>query len=694
MVTAFLVMGGLGLLASVGLGIAAKVFFVKEDPRLVELEGAMPGANCGGCGYAGCAGAAEAVLKGEAEANVCVAGGEDAAIGVAGIMGLEIALGEKQVAELICQGGIRAEEKYRYKGVTDCRAAMMLYGGEKTCSLGCLGFGTCVKSCLFGAIHMGKDGIPVFNPNKCTGCGACVKNCPKGIIRLRTPSDRILSFNTLNDCLAPCQQTCPAQIDIPTYIEHINEGRYEEALLTIKERNPLPLTCGRVCPHPCEAECRRGEIEGEEPVNINHLKRFVADMEMNSGRRYKVYVAPDTGHRVALIGGGPASLTCAYYLRRLGHSPVIFEAMPKLGGMLRYGIPEYRLPKKVLDWEIQGILDLGVEARTNVRFGRDFDLEYLLVEGYKAVFIAAGAWNCSKMRVEGEDDIEGVLPGTEFLMQQAMGQPMEIGKKVAIIGGGNTAIDASRSALRMGAEEVTIVYRRSRKEMPAAAYEVDAAEEEGVKFHFLAAPARFIGDEKGRLKQMEFIRMELGEPDSSGRRRPVPIEGSETLLDIDNVIAAIGQRPDVSFVQQEKRTGELKLTRWDTIEADESTLVTDLPYVLTGGDLFTGAATVVEAIGAGRLAARSIHLHLKDEEVAGVPDAQRKRLPESVLPSIEGVGHSERAEMPEIPVAEREHNEIEVELGLSEEQTRTEAARCLRCGITCYNREVAGREAA
>ena len=350
MVTAFLVMGGLGLLASVGLGIAAKVFFVKEDPRLVELEGAMPGTNCGGCGYAGCADAA--VLKGEAEANVCVADGEDVAINVAGIMGLELALGEKQVAELICHGGLRAEE-------------------------------------------------------------------------------------------------------------------------------------------------------------------------------------------------------------------------------------------------------------------------------------------------------------------------------------------------------VTIVYRRSRKEMPAAAYEVDAAEEEGVKFHFLAAPARFIGDENGRLKQMEFIRMELGEPDSSGRRRPVPIEGSETLLDIDNVIAAIGQRPDVTFVQEGKRTGELKLTRWNTIDADEGTLVTDLPYVLTGGDLFTGAATVVEAIGAGRLAARSIHLNYKDEEVLGVTDAQRKRLPESVLPSIEGVGHSERAEMPEIPVAEREHNEIEVELGLSEEETRTEAKRCLRCGLTCYNREkVVGREAA
>lgn len=693
MLSAVLMLGGAGFVLSIVLGIAAKVFFVKEDPKVVAVEEALPGANCGGCGYAGCSGAAEAVVKGDAPPNLCVAGGAKVATEVAKVMGVALVLREPQVAMLKCTGGTRAEEKYHYMGVNDCRAAIQLFNGEKNCSLACLGFGTCVKSCPFGAITMGEEGLPIYDSVKCTGCGNCVKACPKGIVHLVSASSRILEFNRADECLAPCQQTCPAQIDIPAYINHIKYGRYEEALRTIKERNPLPLTCGRVCPHPCEAECRRGLAEDEEPVAINHLKRFVADYEMNGGARLQVYQAPDTNHKIAVIGGGPAGLTCAYYLRRLGHSVVIFEAMPELGGMLRYGIPEYRLPKRaVLDYEIQSILDLGIEARTNVRFGEDFNTEYLLTEGYRSIFIAAGAWNCSKMRVEGEDDLDGVVPGTEYLCRQALGNPMELGKKVAIIGGGNTAIDAARTALRMGADEVTIVYRRSRTEMPAAAYEVDAADEEGVKFHFLAAPSRFIGDENGKLKQLEYIKMELGEPDASGRRRPVPIEGSETILEIDNVIAAIGQRPDVSFVQSGERLKGLEITRWDTIDADAKTGLTAIPYVLTGGDLFTGAATVVEAIGAGRLAARSIHNYLLGEEIEAPPQYLTERNPESILPGIEGISHKERAKMAELEVAERV-GLVEVDLGIDEDQAKAEADRCLNCGLTCYNREAKNQAA-
>jgi formate dehydrogenase beta subunit len=682
MIIALIVMGGLGCTAAAILGIASRVFYVKEDPRVMEVEEALPGANCGGCGFAGCHAAAVAIAAGKAPPNICVGGGPDVGVNVAKIMGMEVGLREPDLAGRSCYGGPRSVDKYLYSGIQDCRAAQMLFGGSKECSIGCLGFGTCAASCPFGAITMGPDRLPVFDPEQCRGCGICVRACPRGVISLISSTTKILHFNQQSECLAPCRQQCPAQIDIPTYIEQIREGRYKDAILTIKDRNPLPLACGRVCPHPCEEICRRSTED--EAVAINHLKRFAADWEMSQGEHLDVPVAPPSGHKVAVVGGGPGGLSCAYFLKRLGHDVTIFDMMPQLGGMLRYGIPEYRLPKKILDWEIEGILRLGIDVKTGVKFGQDFDLESLKADGFDAVFMAIGAWSSRRMGIEGED-LEGVWDGIHFLELFHLGDLPKIGKRVVVVGGGNTAIDAARSALRLGAEKVTLMYRRSREEMPANDLEVNAAEDEGIEMFFLAAPTKAIGD-NGKVKAVEYLKMQLGEPDASGRRRPEPIPGSETMMEADTIIAAIGQFPTIDFVEEHKETGKLKITRWNSIAADEDTLQTDLPYVFTGGDCFTGPSIAVEAIGAGRFAARSIHYYLTQGEIPLVKERQKSPMEETLFDHLDGVSASPRVHQRELEPESRIRTFHEVDHTISQIEAHREANRCLRCGLTCYNR--------
>ena len=565
MLEGILFMTALGAACGIVLSIAARVFYVYEDPRIAQVEACMAGANCGGCGFAGCSAAAAAVVFGKAKPNVCVVGGLESAQNAAAVMGVEVSAAEPPKSTNPCTGGQRAETKFVYQGIQSCRAEAALFGGRRVCEVGCIGHGDCINACMFDAIRMGPEGYPVIVEEKCVGCGACARACPKELLKISTPSERLLHFNTAHDCLAPCRQTCPAEIDIPQYIHQIRTGDYAGAVATIRERNPLLLACGRVCPHPCETNCRRGAAD--EPVSINQLKRFAADFEMTSGRRLPVRVAPDTGKRVAVVGGGPAGLTCAYFLRRLGHAVTIFEAMPKLGGMLRYGIPEYRLPKAVLDWEIEGILNLGVEVRTGARFGRDIDLERLRGEGFDAVFLGVGAWKDTRLQVPGED-VTGCYTGIDFLSRLASGETLDIRPTAAVVGGGNTAIDCTRNLIRLGAK-VHLVYRRTRKEMPANAVEVEAAEAEGADFMFLYAPVQVLADAQGQVTHLEVLRMELGEPDASGRRRPVPVAGSETRLPVDMVISAIGQAPDVSFAG----TGEgdlkhLKVSRWSTVQTD------------------------------------------------------------------------------------------------------------------------------
>jgi formate dehydrogenase (NADP+) beta subunit len=685
MIEGTIVMLIMGAICGVFLAVASKVFYVYTDPRIEAVEAAFAGANCAGCGYTGCYAAASAVVAGKAPPSVCIAGGAESARKASEIMGVELALAEIPVSRNECFGGLRAADLYLYSGVYSCKAQTLLFEGQKECVVGCLGLGDCVKSCLFGALSIGPNQIAVVDDEKCVGCGACEAACPKGIIRVRTASQRLMEFNTLKDALAPCRQTCPAEIDIPKYIEQVREGNYGGAVRTIRERNPLLLACGRVCPHPCEDKCRRG-IE-DDPVSINQLKRFVADYEMNKGERFPIPVAPSTGKRVAVVGGGPAGLSCAYFLRRLGHEVTIFEAMPKLGGMLRYGIPEYRLPKKVLDWEIQGILDLGIESRTGVQFGRDIHFQALREQGFQAVFLGVGAWKDSSLGVEGEN-LEGCYTGIDFLSRLAAGEKIPVGQTAVIIGGGNTAIDCVRNLLRLGVKDVNLVYRRTRKEMPANAVEIDAAEAEGVKFTFLAAPARVIGDDKGRVTHLEYLKMELGEPDASGRRRPVPVEGSETRIETEMLITAIGQAPDIGFVQKEGGDlASIKTTRWSTFDVDPITLQSNIPDVFAAGDAQTGPSLVVSAIGGGRRAARSIHQFVMGKEVIGAPGelAGKEMIPGTLFDHVEGVLQTPRAPMPELEVEERIHSFVEVDQVLSKEAAHAESQRCLHCCRLCYD---------
>ena len=506
--------------------------------------------------------------------------------------------------------------------------------------------------------------------------GMVVKTKTDDLIKIRRMGLELLLSDHYGDCIAPCKLACPAGIDIQGYIGLIANGQYQEALALIKKSNPLPLVCGRVCPRFCEAKCRRNLVD--EPVAINALKRFVADYDQNNGGGYAPELKPSTGHKVAIVGGGPAGLSAAYYLALEGHEVTIFEANPQLGGMLRYGIPEYRLPKAVLDREIATIAGLCSQVNCNVSLGKDFTIESLKDDGYEAIFITLGAQASQRMRVEGED-LPGVLSGIGFLRDVALGKKVSLGDKAAVIGGGNTAIDAARTALRLGAREVTIIYRRSRDEMPANDEEIEQAEQEGMKLHFLAAPAR-LRAQNGRVDSMECIKMALGEPDSSGRRRPEPVAGSEFIMEVDTVIAAIGQTLDVSSIPQD---GQIELNRRGYISADEETMETSLGGVFAGGDCISGPATVVEAVAAGRRAAISINQHLNGQPIALAEkpyNCSKGELGEIDASEYADIVRLPRTKMPVLAPAEWKRSFNEIELGFTEEMAKAEAERCLSCG--------------
>ncbi|MGC8896157.1 MAG: NADPH-dependent glutamate synthase [Candidatus Bathyarchaeia archaeon] len=415
-----------------------------------------------------------------------------------------------------------------------------------------------------------------------------------------------------------CVPGCPVEIDIPAFIKFIREGKFDEAVKKIKEKNSLPAICGRVCPQEeqCQMNCVLGKVG--DPVNIGRLERFVADWERQRGVTVPEK-APATGKKVAIIGAGPAGLTAAADLAKLGHKVVIFEALHLPGGVLVYGIPEFRLPKSIVQAEVDYIKKLGVELRLGYLIGRIHTIpELLKEEGFDAVFIGTGAGLPQFLGVPGEN-LGGIYSANEFLIRVNLMKsyafpvydtPIRIGKHVAVIGGGNVAMDSARSALRLGAEEVCIVYRRSREEMPARKEEIENAEEEGIICKFLANPTRFIGDEKGWVKQMECICMELGPPDESGRRRPVPVKGSEFVMDVDTVIVAIGRTPNPII---QRTTQGLTVTKWGTIVVDENGK-TSLEGVYAGGDIVTGEATVISAMGAGKKAARAIHQYLMNKK--------------------------------------------------------------------------------
>jgi glutamate synthase (NADPH/NADH) small chain len=408
-----------------------------------------------------------------------------------------------------------------------------------------------------------------------------------------------------------CIAGCPVEIEIPVFIKLLREGKHKEAIGKIKEKNSLPAICGRVCPQEeqCQKLCVLGKVG--EPVSIGRLERFLADWERKKGSAIPEK-ATSTGKKVAVIGAGPAGLTAAADLAKLGHEVVIFEALHLPGGVLVYGIPEFRLPKSIVQAEVDYIKNLGVELKLGYLVGRTYTIPELLKDrGFEAVFVGTGAGLPQFMNIPGEN-LGGIYSANEFLIRvnlmkayafPAYDTPMRIGRHVVVIGGGNVAMDSARSALRLGAEEVCIVYRRSREELPARKEEIENAEEEGIVCKFLAAPLRFIGDEKGWVKAMECICMELGAPDDSGRRRPVPVKGSEFVMDTDTAIVAIGRTPNPII---QRTTEGLQVTKWGTIVADENGK-TSLEGVYAGGDIVTGEATVISAMGAGKKAARAIH---------------------------------------------------------------------------------------
>jgi len=522
--------------------------------------------------------------------------------------------------------------------------------------------------------------------SKCTSCGECTKVCP---VELPNEYDEGLSVRkaaykkyaqaipgafAIEKCdKAPCRLACPAGLNVQGYVQMVREGKYKEALDIIMEDLPLPGVLGRICPHGCEDACRRCEVD--DPVAIRDLKRLAADQF--DPRQIEIARPAPRQERAAIIGSGPAGLSAAYHLARKGVLSTIYEALPQAGGMLRVGIPAHRLPRDILDQEIEVITNLGVEIKTNTPLGPDLSVDDLFDHGFSAVYLALGAHKGFDLGIPGEKS-RGVRQGVDFLREANLTGTAEVGKNVAIIGGGNVAIDVARSAVRLGATEVSIIYRRTRAEMPAWEEEIAAAEAEGVNVSYLAAPQEILAED-GRVVGLRCIRMKLTEPDSSGRKRPVPIPGSEYDIDVDQLIPAIGQRPDLSGL--EEMTG-LDFSRWGTVEVDAVSYATGRPGVFAGGDLQTGPWIAIGAIAAGREAAESIIRYLDGKDLT----ANRQPLSNEnpvYRPIPEDVSIEHRREMPALAVDQRAGNFNEVERGYEVTEGHAEAGRCLNCGFCC-----------
>lgn len=529
------------------------------------------------------------------------------------------------------------------------------YGSCGLCVVEIEGSNRLIRSCATEA----QDGMIIFT------------DTPR-IQKSRKMSLELLLSDHTGDCRPPCMKACPAGTDCQGYVGLIANGKYREAVELIKEKLPLPASIGLVCPHPCEDACRRQMVE--EPVSIAALKAFVAYQDLNSDNTYMPELKPSSGKKVGIVGSGPAGLSAAYYLAKEGHKVTVYEAMPELGGMLRYGIPQYRLPKDLLDQEINLIRSMGVEFITNTRISDDITVKYLR-NNFDAVFLGIGAWSSSGMRCKGEDS-PGVLGGIDFLRQVAMQKPVNIGDRVAVVGGGNTAMDAARTAVRLGASEVMVMYRRTRAEMPAEDIEIKEAEEEGVKFYFLVAPEEVI-TENGRVSAIRLQKMQLGEPDSSGRRRPVPIPGDEETVLVDTVIAAIGQQVNAAGFEG------IELSKWGTIDADENNYMTNIEGIFAGGDAVTGPKIAIQAVAQGRDAALAMIAYLNGQKITS---SRSKFLVEKQVSPEDFADYEKesRAQLRHLPPQDRCKNFEQVTEVMTEEEAINEAKRCLECGCADY----------
>ena len=541
----------------------------------------------------------------------------------------------------------------------------------------CVLCGRCVQMCAdvrgIGAIGFANRGFDTvvgtafdrpLQDSGCRFCGACVEVCPTGALM-----DTEAAYKP--DCeweevAVPCKHACPAGINVPLYVYLAGEGKFQESLAIVREKVPFPGVLGRVCIHPCEEACRRSALN--DPISIKFLKRFVADRDYGFWKHRARKLSP-TGKKVAIVGSGPAGLTAGYYLAKAGHAVTVFEQFSKAGGMMRVGIPDYRLPPEVLDGEIDVIKEAGVDIKLNTRIE---SVDGLFDQGYEAVFLAVGAHRGQSLGVEG-DKLPGVFDGASFLRDVNLGVKVNVGNKVAVIGGGNVAIDGARVALRLGAKDVRILYRRTRAEMPASPEEVEAALEEGIKIDFLTGHVR-VSQKNGHLV-LTCNRMELGEPDASGRRRPVPIKGSEFDVDYDVVIGAIGQAPDIPA------GFKVKTARGNTIQADSRTLATSRKGVWAGGDAVTGPDSVIRAIAAGRTSASSIDKYLGGSGIIDEELTTERRIGLCAGITAEDFPGLRRVKMPCLPPERVIGNFTEVEAGLLNDEAVAEGKRCFQCGF-------------
>jgi len=677
MIEAFLLLGGMGLVIGAGLAVASKVFYVYVDPTVEKIDDLLPGANCGGCGFPGCAANAEAIVAGKSSPDSCVAGGTELAEAIAEVMGMKIEAKEPDIALPGCTYGVRdAALKFAYDGLSSCQAAAMLYGGMKVCQIGCLGLGSCAAACPFGAITMGKNGLPVVDEVKCTGCGTCERVCPKNIITLSSVTRRILKEYTTDDCTTPCQRACPAGINISEYIHQIAEKNYHKSLQIIKERNPFPTVIGRICPRPCETDCRRQLID--EPVAINFLKRFVADYEMKNNERVLPFKAPETERRVAIVGGGVEGLSTAFFTARLGHSPTVFEATEKLGGLLRTAIAQYRLPHDILDWDIAGIIEMGVETKTGLALGKNFTIADLLTDEYETVFLAAGGWDSRTERLKNKAPEEAV-PGTFLLIDLLKTgadnkYQLNIANHVVIAESGKLTADAAKACKALGAKKVTVVFKNSKETSALDEAEIKTLEADGVTIMFDSTITGLVG---------------------KGNNLTEITVNADTAIEANTLILESGRLPELIFSLPKPEGEEESETEKPKIPADqlEWTAVTSYKNpehgpasgLLTPGDVITDFSAAIRAIGAGRRAAASIHKMLYNMDLELPPHVLTQQTIIQDVDHLENVTPVLRQIMPLNNINDIPNHAAEIEKGFTEEMAVSEANRCLQCGLICYS---------
>jgi formate dehydrogenase (NADP+) beta subunit len=669
---AILLMGGLGFIVGIGLAIASKVFYVYVDPQILAVDAALPGANCGGCGLPGCSSNAEAIVAGKAAPNSCVAAGPEVAEAIAAILGVSVEAQEPDIALPGCTYGVAdADTKFVYDGMNDCRAVALLNGGMKVCTIGCLGLGTCAQVCPFDAITMGPRGLPVVHEGRCTGCGTCERACPKHIITLSSVTRRILKEYTTEDCTTPCQRACPAGINISAYISAMAEDNHPRAVQIIKERNPFPTVIGRICPRPCENECRRQLVD--EPVAINYLKRYAADYEMASGKHVQPFKAPDSGRRVAVVGGGVEGLSAAFFSARLGHSTTVFEARDKMGGLLRSAIARYRLPMQILEWDIQGIIDMGVTAQTGKAFGRDVSVQDLLAEGYQAIFLAVGGWDSRLARTKGRGENSQPAPGCHLLIDIAKAghegyPPVALNGHVVIVGNPNLTPELVERCTKLGAEKITLVVR----EAGLSAVDLSTAQ---VRVN--AGISRLFGKDNS-LTAIELTHME---------------SATRETLEAQHIIFSSGRIPELIYTpapaeisDDGPKTAAEYTGAWEAYPPYKQPAFHHENSLMAAGDVLTDFSAAIKAIAAGRRAAASIHRSLYG---LGMDFPEHVVTPDTMIQNVDNVVLVPTRLRQIMPLAESEQiaQGAELEKGFTPQMAKAEAERCLQCGLICYLRE-------